>query len=245
MQKSTICLVLCEKIHNHSRSNVNFTIPLQAMRGYHHRSLRGPLAQLKERDHMPSSKLHPIRHLAQAGLIASLAAAGSTASAQRGEITDVCQLAITTLAAAAAAPTPVPSLSMLGVALLAAAMAFVAWRRGKFPGARFMAIALVAAAAMLANQGGGGLVQQAYAEARFGVLTNPGGETLGTIFFHGEPITFTNNSGKPLIIGSVSAPLGSCTVGSTLANGDSCSGSRDCGTCPPPFVREGSRCLLY
>ena len=136
---------------------------------------------------------------------------------------------MTTSAAAvvATAATPVPSLSMLGVALLAAAIAFVAWRRGKFPGARFMAVALVAAAAMLANQGGGGLVQQAYAAVLVS-LTNPAGETLTIDPSSGQTVTFTNNSGAPLVIRSVTPALAGCTSGSTLAIGASCSGTARC-----------------
>lgn len=166
----------------------------------------------------------PGRQLARAGLLTTLAAAGSAAWAQ------TCDYTITTMAGAVTpvvgTPTPVPSLSMLGVALLAAAMAFVAWRRGKFPGARFMAIALVAAAAMLANQGGGGLVQQAYAAVVS--LTNPAGESLTTSHSDGEAVTFTNNSGAPLIISSVTPALPGCDDGSTLAIGASCTGTAVC-----------------
>ena len=186
---------------------------------------------------MQHLKEHPFRHLAQAGLITTLAAAGNAAWAQ------TCDYTITTTAGVV--PTSVPSLSMLGVALLAAAMAFVAWRRGKFPGARFMAIALVAAAAMLANQGGGGLVQQAYAAVVS--LTNPAGETLTTdpAPSDGETVTFTNNSGAPLVISSVTPALAGCTDGSTLAIGASCSGTA---SCPAPLQcganeDEANECL--
>lgn len=188
--------------------------------------------------YMPSTPHHH-RH-AQAGLMATLAVAGSTAWAQ------TCDYTITTTAAAVPATVnPVPSLSMLGVALLAAAMAFVAWRRAKFPGARFMAIALVAAAAMLANQGGGGLVQQAY--AAMVSLTNPAGETLTTnpSPSNGETVTFTNNSGAPLVISSMLPALGNCTDGSTLAIGAACSGTASCQglQCQNPNEDENNNCL--
>lgn len=202
---------------------------------------------------MPNPTPRPFRHLAQTGLVTTLAAAGSAAWAQ------TCDYTITTTAGAAvAAPTSVPSLSMLGVALLAAAMAFVAWRRGKFPGARFMAIALVAAAAMLANQGGGGLVQQAYAAVVS--LTNPAGESLTTSPADGETVTFTNNSGAPLVISSVSPALSGCDDGSTLAIGSSCSGTASCPAplqcgvneieadgvcvCAPGYVRNNGICSV-
>lgn len=166
-----------------------------------------------------SSALPTPRHLAPIGLIVTLATAGNSAWAQRA-----CFYSITTIPDVAA--TPVPSLSMLGVALLAAVTALVAWRRGKFPGARFMALALVTAAGVLANQGSGGLVQQAYAAALS--LTNPAGGTFHVSDRFGETVTITNNSGAPLRIRSMVPALTGCTEGSILGVGASCSGVAAC-----------------
>ncbi|MFG5780231.1 midcut-by-XrtH protein [Comamonas sp. J-3] len=138
-----------------------------------------------------------------------------------------CEYSITTAPSALTPPVnSVPSLSLIGIALLAVAVAFVAWRRGKFPGARIMALALLLTAATLANYGGGGLVQRAYA-AVVG-LTNPNGESLTTSVTNGEVITFTNSSGRPLIVSSVKPALAGCNDGSTLAVGGSCSGTAVC-----------------
>lgn len=161
--------------------------------------------------------------------MATLATTGASAWAQ------TCDYTITTTAGTATAVNPVPSLSMLGVALLTAAIAFLAWRRGKFPGARRMAIALMAAAAALANQGGGGLVQQAYAAAMS--LTDPAGESMTVSVADGEAITFTNNAGIPLVIGSVSPALAGCGDGTTLAVSASCTGTA---SCPAPVAQCGA-----
>lgn len=157
----------------------------------------------------------------RAGALAVLGAAGASAQAQ------TCNYTIVSAAGPVAA---VPSLTMLGLALMAGAVAWLAWRRGKFPGARLMATALVMAAAVLANQGGGGLVQRAYAAAVS--LTDPAGESMTITVTDGEPITFTNNAGAPLAISSVSPALPGCDDGATLAAGASCVGTA---SCPAPM----------
>jgi len=116
-----------------------------------------------------------------------------------------------------------------------------------------MAIALVAAAAMLANQGGGGLVQQAYAAVVS--LTSATGETLASNHNNGDTVTFTNNAGVPLVISSVSPTLAGCTDGSTLGVGASCSGTAACScganqapvdgvcVCVPGYVMVAGNCI--
>ena len=165
-------------------------------------------------------------------------------------------------AAAPVPPVAVPSMSMLGVALLVFFIGFLAWRNGHFPGARFMAVVLVAAAAVLANQGGGGLVQQAYAAVRNINLTDPAGGTInvgtGTppSVFSGDELTLTNTTAKPLVISSVNESsvrpganvpdLGNCSPGTKLAPGASCTGtvSSTCNVCSRPAVSSGGNCLM-
>ena len=124
------------------------------------------------------------------------------------------------------APTtsPVPSLSMLGVALLVAIMAVVAWRQGRFPGAKFIATTFMVGAALLANQGGGGLVQQAYATVMEIVLSNPAGGNTPTQYpAPGDTLTFRNGTTVPLRISSVTPALSACGAGTLLAPGATCS----------------------
>ena len=161
------------------------------------------------------------RRFGRRGIAVALGSAMSSLWAQ------TCEYTITTAPSAVTPPvTSVPSLSLIGIALLVVAIAFVAWRRGKFPGAKMMAVALLITAATLANQGGCGLVQRVYA-AVVG-LTNPAGESMTTSAASGEVITFTNSAGKPLIITSVKPALAGCEDGSTLAVGGSCSGTAAC-----------------
>ena len=119
------------------------------------------------------------RRFGRRGIAVALGSAMSSLWAQ------TCEYTITSAPSAVTPPvTSVPSLSLIGIALLVVAIAFVAWRRGKFPGAKMMAVALLITAATLANQGGGGLVQRAYA-AVVG-LTNPAGESMTTSAASGE-----------------------------------------------------------
>ena len=154
-----------------------------------------------------------------AAVLATLAAAGP-AWAQ------TCTYDLTTVAVPP--PANVPSLSMLGVALLAAAVGFLAWRQGRFPGARFMAIALVAAAAMLANQGGGGLVQQAYAAVVEVLLNNPDGQTVSASAEDGDEVIFRNSTQVPLRISSITPAPAACGEGTVIPPGGVCSTTASC-----------------
>ena len=183
---------------------------------------------------MPSPLAFPSRRAGHLGVaaLATWASTSSSAWAQANVIRLRCDYNFET--AAIPPPASVPSMSLLGVALLVALVAFAAWRLGRFPGARLMSAVLVAAAVLLANQGGGGLVQKAYAAAVS--FTNPAGETKTANELHGNPITLTNNSGVPLLLKSVNAgayppgnQIGACTEGDTLAPGATCTGTVNCG----------------
>ena len=156
-----------------------------------------------------------------------LAAAGSAAAQPNPH--PICTYDLTTVAGPL--PAAVPSLGLLGLALLAAALGWLAWRQGRFPGARFMAVALLAGAALLANQGGGGLVQQAYAAAVNVVLSNPAGETVHVTSKWGDTVTLQNTSGAALRISSVTPDLpanSACSTGAVLPVGGSCSYTAQC-----------------
>ena len=139
---------------------------------------------------------------------------------------------------ASASPVSVPSLSTLGVAALAAGVGVVAWRQRKTPGARLMAVALLAAASLMANEGGGGLVQKAYAAVIAVNLGNAaGGAESGMIPAIGDTITFTNTSGVPLQFngitytnpvpgrGTMQGGGSTCSPGSVIPVGGSCTTS--------------------
>jgi hypothetical protein len=173
-----------------------------------------------------------------------LAAVGSAAA--QSNLT--CPYDLTTVAGPL--PAPVPSLGLLGVALLAAALGWLAWRQGRFPGARFMAMALLAGAALLANQGGGGLMQQAYAAAVNVVLSNPAGETVHATPKWGDTVTFQNTSGTALRISSFAPDLpanSACSAGAVLPVGGSCSYTAKCAPTSCPSRTTGSadfgRCI--
>jgi hypothetical protein len=191
------------------------------------------------------------RHRTAAMSAYSIAAVFSTsAMAQQNPIQFRCDYEFVSAAAVPAAP--VPSMTLLGVALLVAMVAFVGWRMGRFPGARLMSVVLVVAAAVLANQGGGGLVQKAYAAALS--FTNTAGETLTGSDLYSSNITLTNNSNVPLLLKTVNigawpqGQMGSCSEGITLAPGASCSGSLSCAaSCRPneifsPLSTQGCVC---
>ncbi len=183
----------------------------------------------------PIDTSHPFR-AAQRCVGAALLAFGGSAWAQQ------CNYAFTTVPAPA--PAAVPSLSMLGLALLAAVAGLLAWRQGRFPGSRFMAITLVAAAAMLANQGGGGLVQKAYAAAVEVILSNPGGESGSVTSANGDEVTFRNTSGVPLRIGSISPAPANCGEGQVIPPGGTCTTVASCPAfCPAGTIWDGSSCV--
>ena len=165
--------------------------------------------------------------------LATWASTSTSAWAQSNDIRFQCDYEF----ASAAAPLPasVPSMSLLGVALLVALVALAAWRLGRFPGARLMSAVLVAAAVLLANQGGGGLVQKAYAAALGLTFTNPAGESLADKALYGSQVTLTNGTNVPLLLTRVytsswpQSAMGSCAEGTNLAPGASCTGALSCG----------------
>lgn len=177
-----------------------------------------------------------IQTLGKAGVVATIAAAG-TAWAQ------TCSYEITT--AAVPVPANVPSLSLLGVALLAAAVGFLAWRQGKFPGARLMAVALLAGAALLANQGGGGLVQRAYAATLEVLLSNPAGETQGAVVANGDTILFRNTSGASLRVSSITPAPAACGEGTVIPPGETCATTASCPVeaCDPGYELIDGVCV--
>lgn len=149
----------------------------------------------------------------------------------------------------AAVPISVPSLSALGVALLVAGLALLAWRQRKHPGARLMAAALWVAAALIANEGGGGWIQKAYAAALNLDLPNAsGGTAVIAVTAEGDTLTLSNTSGSPLNITGISSIANGCGAGTTLGVGASCTANIQgatgmCSPCPPGSVWNGFTCV--
>lgn len=152
---------------------------------------------------------------------------------------DACQVSLGYVAAALPA-APVPGLTSVSMAVLAALLGGLAWHSQRTRrGAKAWAVALWASAGMLGVQGGDGLVQAVRAAGPY-EFTNPAGGTVtdATIpYAIPTPLlTVTNTSGVPVTITSNTNPAetGTCTVGATIASGSSCTTAAVC-LAPPPF----------
>ncbi len=176
-----------------------------------------------------------------AGAAAALAAWGSSAWAQAA---NTCEVSLT-YAAAVAPPfstaTAVPGLGMLGVAVLGAVVAVMAWRQRHQGGLhRMMAVVGVAAAVSLSAMGGGSLVNAVRAAAPLAFSSATGG-SVATTLTYADPApveTVVNTSGARIRItaNGNAAETGTCAVNSIVEPGASC--TTQASACTPPIVIE-------
>ncbi|MET4576693.1 midcut-by-XrtH protein [Ottowia thiooxydans] len=157
--------------------------------------------------------IRPVYRIGAIGVITSLCSVTSWAQSL------MCSVAIDHISAAPPTPAAVPSLSDLALAALIAGVAVMAWRQRKLPGARPLAAALLTAAAFMANQGGGGLIQKAYAATAD--IVSPSG-TLNLQVPNSEQLTLTNRSGVPVRITGVVPEWIGCAAGTLLEPNGSC-----------------------
>ena len=143
------------------------------------------------------------------------------------------------------ASSPVPSLTVASVAVLATALGALAWSRRSGMGSagrKLLLLAVCGSAGLLAVQTGDGLIQTVRAAGPY-EFNNPVG---GTVSDNAMPdgttsVTVSNTSGVPVRIVSNSnanAP-GSCQPGSVVAPGGSCTTNAVC-TPPPGPGNQGS-----
>lgn len=174
-----------------------------------------------------------------AGAAAALAAWGSSAWAQAA---NTCEVSLT-YAAAVAPPfstaTAVPGLGMLGVAVLGAVVAVMAWRQRHQGGLhRMMAVVGVAAAVSLSAMGGGSLVNAVRAAPPLAFSSATGGIVSATAAYSNPaPVeTVFNTSGARIRItaNGNAAETGTCAVNSIVEPGASC--TTQASACTPPIV---------
>ena len=171
------------------------------------------------------------RTVVQLGILA--AGAGASWSAMAQAAAGMCELAVgyaplsVVTPPVAAAATPVPTLAVLSVGILSAALGVVAWSKTKAGSGKAMSVVLLAASAGLALQGGQGLVREVRAAAPYNMDKAAGGTLSDSTIPYASPaptLTLTNTTGVPLKITSNgnAADTGTCTVGSTVAPGGTC-----------------------
>lgn len=127
----------------------------------------------------------------------------------------------------------VPGLGMVGVAALVAVIGIVAWRKRPAGGHKALSIALMAGAALLATQGGGSVIQAVRAAAPYTFSNVAGGTVADADVAFAQPatlLTVTNSTSVPITITSNAngSETGSCTVGTQVAPGGSCTTQAVC-----------------
>lgn len=152
-----------------------------------------------------------------------------------------CDLALSYAPAAVVPPvvgaaTPVPTLAVLSVGILSAALGVVAWSKAKAGSGKALSIVVLAASAGLALHGGQGLVHEVRAAAPYNMDTAAGGSVADNAIAYASPaptITVTNTTGVRLKIVSNgnAAESGTCAVGAEVAPGASCTATP---VCTPP-----------
>lgn len=173
-----------------------------------------------------SYQLRYLRHVLalSSGFIYSASAWAQSAAA--------CQISVDYLPVAA--PAPVPSLTGSGLLVLGGAFAVLAWRHRRKTGVnRLMAVGLMSGAALFAAMGGDSLVSAVKAAAPYEFSNPSGGSVIDTSIPFASPppvINITNTSGRRIKITSNGnlADTGTCTAGSELAVGASCTTQAVC-----------------
>ena len=148
-----------------------------------------------------------------------------------------CQisLAYTPVPAAVA----VPSLTLFGVGVLGSALAVVAWRsRSKHGVNRLLAVALAVGAVFFSVAGADSVVSSVRAAAPYEFSNPAGGAVTDNTIVFASPsplVTVTNTSGVRVRINTNgnASDTGTCTVGSELAPGATCTTQA---ACPVPVA---------
>ena len=186
-----------------------------------------------------TSKFSGSRELRAARLVPVIAAFAASASWAQ-DASRSCQMALGySPVAAVPPPTAVPGLTMVGIGVLAALFAAVAWRnRHKGGFSRLMSVGLVAGATMLSVAGGDSLITAVRAAGPYEFSNAAGGSVTDTTITFASPsplITVTNTSGSRIKITSNgnASESGSCAVGAELAPGGSCTTQAVCPVITP------------
>lgn len=167
-----------------------------------------------------------------------------------------CAYEVTT-SAVVGTVTSIPTLSALGLLLLAVAIGVLARRLGGWSGARVTVVVLVAAA-MLAGLGRGGLLDRAFAATVEILLSNAAGESITANVDDGDQVVLRNTSGVALRIAAIVPPAAACADGTLLLPAASCSLPVSCPlacganevddngvcVCAPGFVSQGGVCVV-
>lgn len=143
------------------------------------------------------------------------------------------------LAQVPAAALPVPTLTLLSLGILSAAVGVVAWSKASSAKKKMLSVAVMGAALGLSALGGNGLVQEVRAAGMYAFSNAQGGVVADAEIAYADPapvFTISNTTGVKLkIVSNANAQeAGTCAAGAELAPGASCTATAVCPT--PPVV---------
>ena len=173
--------------------------------------------------------------LARVGAVFSVAASGWSVWAQTSAA--ACQISLGYSPVATIPPpviTSVPSLTMVGVGILAMLVGVSAWKYGgKNARRKVLSALLVTGASISIFTGGDALITAVKAAGPYEFDNAAGGSVIDTNIIFSSPsplITVTNTSGSPIKIttNGNTTESGTCTVGAELAAGGSCTTQAIC-----------------
>ena len=148
------------------------------------------------------------------------------------------------LAQVPAAALPVPTLTVLSLGILSAAVGVVAWSKASSAKKKMLSVAVMGAALGLSALGGNGLVQEVRAAGVYAFSNAQGGVVADAEIAYADPapvFTISNTTGVKLkIVSNANAKeAGTCAADVELAPGASCTATAVCPTPPvvtPPVV---------
>ena len=143
------------------------------------------------------------------------------------------------LAQVPAAALPVPTLTVLSLGILSAAVGVVAWSKASSAKKKMLSVAVMGAALGLSALGGNGLVQEVRAAGVYAFSNAQGGVVADAEIAYADPapvFTISNTTGVKLkIVSNANAQeAGTCVADAELAPGASCTATAVCPT--PPVV---------
>ena len=145
------------------------------------------------------------------------------------------------LAQVPAAALPVPTLTVLSLGILSAAVGVVAWSKASSAKKKMLSVAVMGAALGLSALGGNGLVQEVRAAGVYAFSNAQGGMVADAEIAYADPapiFIISNTTGVKLkIVSNANAQeAGTCVADAELAPGASCTATAVCLT--PPVVVE-------